>query len=156
MFLGFTYNNAGRFDSAAAYLTVANALDPHNPSVQNELGRAYYFSNRAEKAVALWQESLAEDSLQYVPHLALATWNRARGNVAEATRHLAQAASRPDAPGETFLELARDHAAGGRQSEARAAYEEAVARNADSAQAARLLKEYPQLGPPVVRQAETK
>jgi hypothetical protein len=31
-----------------------------------------------------------------------------------------------------------------------------VARNADSTQAAQLLKEYPQLGPPVIRPAETK
>lgn len=146
MFLGFILNNAGRFDSAAAYLNIANGLDPHNPAILNELGRACYFQGDHEGAVKLWNESLAEDSLQFVPQLALATYYRERGEKAEASRRLALAASRPNAPAEAQLELARDHAEAKRMSEARACFEAAVARGVDTAKAAQLLKDFPELG----------
>jgi len=148
MFIGFILNNMGQFDSALTYLVVADGLDPHNPAILNELGRAYYFEGDQGRAAGLWFESLEEDSLQYVPQLALANYYRDRGEAAEATRWLTQAAARPEAPADTYLELARDHAEGKRLSEARAAFDTALARGADSTKVALLLKEFPILAPP--------
>ena len=147
LFIGYILNNMGHFDSAITYLVVADGLDPHNPQTLNEMGRAYYFEGDRDRAVGLWLESLEEDSLQYVPQLALATYYRELGEAAVATEWLTRAASRPDAPADTYLELARDHAEGKRLSEARAAFETAMQRGADSSKVALLLKDFPGLAP---------
>jgi Flp pilus assembly protein TadD len=148
MFQGFIYNNAGRHDSAAFFLEVADGLHPHTAGILNELGRAYFFSNRREAALELWQRSIALDSSQYVPLLAIANWHKMQGDKGEASKYLALAASRPGAPGDIHLELARDHAQNNRMTEAQFQLNEAVANKADTLKVQALLEDYLMLVPP--------
>jgi Flp pilus assembly protein TadD len=148
MFLGFMNNKAGRHDSASFYLEVADGLNPYTPGILNELGRAYYFSNRQADALKLWERSLSVDSSQYVPVLAIARWHKSQGDDQEASRLLAVAASKPGAPGNVHLELARDHAENSRLTKARVALMQAIEDQADTLKVQAFVREYPMLAPP--------
>jgi Flp pilus assembly protein TadD len=148
MFLGFIYNNASRYDSAAFFLEVADGLKPYTTGVLNELGRAYFYSNRHEAALELWQRSLTLDSLQYVPLLAIGSWHKMQGDKQKTTEFLSLAASRPGAPGNVRLELARDHAENNRMTEAQAALVLAIANQADTLKVQALMSDYPTLALP--------
>ncbi len=146
-FLGNMYNAAMRYDSAAAFLEIANGLNPDAPAVLNELGRAYFFSGRRQEAQRVWTRSLEVDSTQYVPVLALARWHKSRGEDSLYTATLARAAANRDSPGTVSLELANDRATAGDDEAAHYTLERALSRGVDSTQLEGFYTRFPQFRP---------
>ena len=71
-----------------------------------------------------------------------------QGDKQKTTEFLSLAASRPGAPGNVRLELARDHAENNRMTEAQAALVLAIANQADTLKVQALMSDYPTLALP--------
>jgi len=147
-FLGNIYNAATRHDSAVILLEIADGLNPDAPAILNELGRAYFFSDRRREAQRVWTRSLDIDSTQYVPVLALARWHKSRGEDSLYTAMLARAAANRGSPGTVSLELANDRATAGDDEVAHYTLQRALSRGVDSTQLEGFYTRFPRFRPP--------
>ncbi len=143
--LGYALIQKENYDSALTVLRIANGLNPNNPIVVHNLGYAWLWAGRRDKAETLWKRAYQLDTNQTQSLIYLARLYRQENRLKDYAATLEKIAAKKNAPLKSLLELADLDCSENRFTDAAVLYKRARAAGLDENLIRQRLDRYPQL-----------